>query len=30
MGDKHVFSETLAQHNRNVAAAAEAAAQAEE
>lgn len=30
MGDKHVFSETLAEHNRNVAAAAEAAAQAGE
>ena len=30
MGDKHVFSETLAEHNRNVAKAAEAAAQAEE
>lgn len=29
-GDKHVFSETLAEHNRNVAAAAEAAAQAGE
>lgn len=27
VGDKHVFSETLAEHNRNVAAAAEAAAQ---
>lgn len=30
MGDKHVFSETLAEHNRNVAKAAEVAAQAEE
>ena len=30
VGDKHVFSETLAEHNRNVAAAAEAAAQAGE
>ena len=30
MGENHVFSETLAEHNRNVAAAAEAAAQAGE